>query len=184
MRMDQTHGESAAGFLARASETEIADVLWQFGEERHSRRLAKAIVERRREAPIARTGELAELIARTIGRRSDGKNPATRSFQALRIEVNHELDALHSGLQGALARLRPGGRLAVISFHSLEDRIVKHLIRAESQQPPALRHGLPPPPPVALRLKPVGPAQFPSSAEIAANPRARSAVLRVAERLA
>jgi len=184
MRMDQTHGESAAGFLARASETEIADVLWRFGEERHSRRIAKAIVERRRDAPIARTGELAELIARTIGRRSDGKNPATRSFQALRIEVNHELDALHSGLQGALARLRPGGRLAVISFHSLEDRIVKHLIRAESQQPPALRHGLPPPPQVALRLKPIGPAQFPSSAEIAANPRARSAVLRVAERLA
>jgi len=182
MRMDPTHGESAARFLAHANEGKIAEVLWQFGEERHSRRIAKVIVERRRETPIERTGELAELIAQTIGRREPGKHPATRSFQALRIAVNGELDALERGLQGALARLRPGGRLVVISFHSLEDRIVKRFIRAESQQAPT-RHGLPPPAPAVLRLKPVGGAQFPGATETALNPRARSAVLRVAERL-
>ena len=182
MRMDPTHGESAARFLAHANEAKITDVLWQFGEERHSRRIAKVIVERRRETPIERTGELAELIAQTIGRREPGKHPATRSFQALRIAVNGELDALESGLQGALARLRPGGRLVVISFHSLEDRIVKRFVRAESQQAPT-RHGLPPPAPAVLRLKPVGGAQFPGATETALNPRARSAVLRVAERL-
>jgi len=182
MRMDPTHGESAARFLARANEAQITDVLWQFGEERHSRRIARAIVERRRETPIERTGELADLIAQTIGRREPGKHPATRSFQALRIAVNGELDALERGLQGSLARLRPGGRLVVISFHSLEDRIVKRFIRAESQQAPT-RHGLPPPAPAVLRLKPVGSAQFPDARETALNPRARSAVLRVAERL-
>jgi len=182
MRMDPTHGESAARFLAHANEGKIAEVLWQFGEERHSRRIAKVIVERRRETPIERTGELAELIAQTIGRREPGKHPATRSFQALRIAVNGELDALERGLEGALARLRPGGRLVVISFHSLEDRIVKRFIRAESQQAPT-RHGLPPPAPAVLRLKPVGGAQFPGATETALNPRARSAVLRVAERL-
>jgi len=182
MRMDPTHGESAAQFLARASEAQITEALWRFGEERHSRRIARAIVEQRRSQALARTGELAELIVRTIGRREPGKHPATRSFQALRIAVNGELDALEHGLQGALARLRPGGRLVVISFHSLEDRIVKHFIRAESQAP-ATRHGLPPPAPVALRLKAIGPAQFPDAGEIGANPRARSAVLRVAERL-
>jgi len=182
MRMDPTHGESAARFLARANEAQITDVLWQFGEERHSRRIARAIVERRRETPIERTGELADLIAQTIGRREPGKHPATRSFQALRIAVNGELDALERGLQGSLARLRPGGRLVVISFHSLEDRIVKRFVRAESQQAPT-RHGLPPPAPAVLRLKPVGGAQFPGARETALNPRARSAVLRVAERL-
>lgn len=184
MRMDPTHGEGATQFLARASEAQIADVLWRFGEERLSRRIARAIVERRKAEPLTRTGELAELIARTIGRREPGKHPATRTFQALRIAVNHELEALEHGLQGALARLRPGGRLAVISFHSLEDRIVKQFIRAESQPPPVKRHGLPPPAPIVLRLKGIGAAQFPDAAEIAANPRARSAVLRVAERLA
>jgi 16S rRNA (cytosine1402-N4)-methyltransferase len=182
MRMDPTHGESAARFLAHASEAQITDVLRQFGEERHARRIARAIVEHRREAPLERTGELAELIVQTVGRREQGKHPATRSFQALRIAVNGELEALERGLQGALARLRPGGRLVVISFHSLEDRIVKHFIRAESQPAPT-RHGLPPPAPAVLRLKPVGPAQFPGARETAMNPRARSAVLRVAERL-
>ena len=182
MRMDPSHRESAAQLLARASERDIADILWNFGEERMSRRIAKAIVERRQVEPLARTGELAELITRAIGRREPGKHPATRSFQALRIAVNGELEALEHGLQGALARLRPGGRLVVLSFHSLEDRIVKRFIRAESQQPAAARHGLPPPAPVALRLTPIGAAQFPDDAEIARNPRARSAVLRVAER--
>jgi 16S rRNA (cytosine1402-N4)-methyltransferase len=184
MRMDPSSGMSAAEFLARANETEIADVLWKFGEERMNRRIAHAIVERRTEAPIVRTVELAELIARVVGRGEPGKHPATRSFQALRIAVNDELDALERGLRGALGRLKVGGRLVVISFHSLEDRRVKQLMRNESQAPPAKR-GLPPPPSAPpLRLKLIGAAQFPSAAETARNARARSAVLRVAEKLA
>jgi len=183
MRMDPTAGESAAAYLARASETEIADVLWTYGEERMSRRIAKAIVARRAENPIARTGELAELVARVVGGQKSGKHPATRTFQALRIAVNGELDALDRGLQGALARLRPGGRLTVISFHSLEDRAVKQFLREKSSLPP-IRRGLPPPPQVELPLKLIGNAQFAGEEEVERNPRARSAVLRVAERLA
>jgi len=188
MRMDPSHGENAAQFLARAKENEIADVLWKFGEERMSRRIARAIVERRLAAPITRTGELAELVERLLGRRKDthkggGKHPATRTFQALRIAVNGELDAIETGLNAALDWLRPHGRLAVISFHSLEDRIVKQFMRDEAQQPPAKR-GLPPPEPAQLRLKLIGHAQQAGDAELARNPRARSAVLRVAERLA
>lgn len=184
MRMDTTRGESAAEFLVRADEREIADVLWHFGEERMSRRIARAIVIRRREAPIATTGELAELVARAVGRREPGKHPATRSFQALRIAVNGELDALEKGLNGALERLKPGGRLAVISFHSLEDRAVKHFIRDNANPAPPPRRGLPPPSQGTPPLRAVGAAQFPGEVELAANPRARSAVLRVAERLA
>ncbi len=183
MRMDTSRGESAADFLAAADEREIADVLWQFGEERHSRRIARAIVEQRREKPLARTGELAALVERVVGRREPGKHPATRSFQALRIRVNGELAALQQGLDAALERLKPGGRLAVISFHSLEDRAVKLFIRDHSGRVQGSRRG----PPVAAapaRLAPVGKAQFASEAELAANPRARSAVLRVAEKLA
>jgi 16S rRNA (cytosine1402-N4)-methyltransferase len=182
MRMDPTSGESAAEFLARADEAEIAEVLWKFGEERMSRRVARAIVERRRETPITRTGEFAELVARVVGRTPSGKHPATRSFQGLRIAVNGELEALEKGLQGALARLRPGGRLAVISFHSLEDRTVKQFLRDQSQ-PPATRRGLPPPPQAKTPMKLVGHAQFPTELELERNPRARSAVLRVAEKL-
>ena len=181
MRMDPDQGESAAEFLARAKEGEIADVLWKFGEERMSRRIARAIVERRATAPIARTGELAELAARVIGHPPSGKHPATRTFQALRIAVNGELDALERGLQGALARLRPGGRLVVISFHSLEDRAVKNFMRDHAQAPPA-RRGLPPVAADPLPLRLIGHAQFPDTEEIARNPRARSAVLRVAEK--
>ena len=183
MRMDTSRGESAADFIASADEHEIADVLWQFGEERHSRRIARAIVERRLETPITRTGELAALIERVVGRREPGKHPATRSFQALRIRVNGELDALQQGLDAALERLKPGGRLAVISFHSLEDRAVKLFIRDHSGRVQGSRRG----PPVAAapaRLASVGKAQFASDAELAINPRARSAVLRVAEKLA
>ncbi len=183
MRMDAGSGPSAADFLAQADEREIANVLWQFGEERMSRRIAKAIVERRRETPLTRTLELAELIERNSGRREAGKHPATRSFQALRIQVNGELDAVTRGLQVAVERLNAGGRLAVISFHSLEDRIVKNFMRDESMPAPTKR-GLPPPPNEHLRLKTIGPAQFPAEAEIQTNPRSRSAVLRVAERLA
>ena len=183
MRMDPTAGESAAAFLARASESEIANVLWTYGEERMSRRIAKAIVERRAENPVTRTGELAGLVSRVVGGQKSGKHPATRTFQALRIAVNGELDALQRGLQGALARLRPGGRLVVISFHSLEDRAVKQFLRDKSSLPP-MRRGLPPPPQIELPLKLIGGAQFAGDEELARNPRARSAVLRVAERLA
>jgi len=182
MRMDPSSGESAAEFLARADEREIADVLWKFGEERMGRRIARAVVEHRREAPLARTSEFAELVARVVGRSPSGKHPATRSFQAMRIAVNGELDALEKGLRGALDRLKSGGRLAVISFHSLEDRMVKQFLREQSQ-PPATRRGLPPPASFAARMKLLGPAQFPGAGELESNPRARSAVLRVAEKL-
>ena len=182
MRMDTTRGESAAEFLARAEESEIADVLWKFGEERHSRRIARAIVTDRAATPFTRTGQLAALIERVVGRREPGKHPATRSFQALRIQVNGELEALHQGLEAALDRLKVGGRLSVISFHSLEDRAVKLFIRDQAGRVQNSRRG----PPVAAavaRLKAVGKAQFPSDEELASNPRARSAVLRVAEKL-
>ncbi|MDQ0010772.1 16S rRNA (cytosine1402-N4)-methyltransferase [Luteibacter jiangsuensis] len=183
MRMDTTRGVSAAEFLADADEAEIAQVLWTFGEERFSRRIAKAIVERRASAPITRTGELAELVARCVGRREPGKNPATRTFQALRIRVNAELESVERGLEAALELLNVGGRLAVISFHSLEDRTVKQFIRGHEGRVQGSRRG----PPVAAktaRLKPVGKAIFPSDAEVSANPRSRSAVLRIAEKLA
>jgi len=182
MRMDTTQGESAADFLASATDREIADVLWTFGEERHSRRIARAIVEDRDAKPFTRTSQLASLIERIVGRREPGKHPATRSFQALRIHVNGELDSLQQGLNAALERLRPGGRLSVISFHSLEDRAVKMFIRDQSGRVQNSRRG----PPVAVtaaRLVAIGKAQFPSDAEIAVNPRSRSAVLRVAEKL-
>jgi 16S rRNA (cytosine1402-N4)-methyltransferase len=182
MRMDTTQGESAAEFLARADEREITEVLWHFGEERHGRRIARAIVADRVATPFTRTGQLAALIERIVGRREPGKHPATRSFQALRIQVNGELEALKHGLDAALARLKPGGRLAVISFHSLEDRAVKLFIRDHAGRVQGSRRG-PPVAAVAAQLKPVGKAQFPSAAEQAANPRSRSAVLRVAEKL-
>ena len=182
MRMDTTQGQSAAEFLAQASEHEIADVLWKFGEERHSRRIARAIVADRDTTPFTRTGQLAALIERIVGRREPGKHPATRSFQALRIGINGELDALRQGLDAALERLRPGGRLSVISFHSLEDRVVKLFIRDHSGRVQNSRRG-PPVPAVPARLAAIGKAQFPSDAELAANPRSRSAVLRVAEKL-
>ncbi|TDR48733.1 16S rRNA (cytosine1402-N4)-methyltransferase [Tahibacter aquaticus] len=182
MRMDTSQGESAAQFLARASEEEIARVLYEYGDERMSRRIARWIAERRPDNAITTTIELAELCARAIPKREPGRHPATRTFQALRIAVNGELDALERGLEGARRRLRSGGRLAVISFHSLEDRIVKQFIRAHSQPPPG-RRGLPPPPHAPLTLQAIGGAHLPSVEEIERNPRSRSAVLRVAERL-
>jgi 16S rRNA (cytosine1402-N4)-methyltransferase len=182
MRMDTSQGESAADYLARATEEDIANVLYEYGEERMSRRIARWIVERRHDTPIRTTSALAELCARAIPKREPGKHPATRTFQALRIAVNGELDALQRGLDGARRRLKAGGRLAVISFHSLEDRIVKQFIRSHSQPPPG-RRGLPPPPHEALTLRAIGAAQQPGAEEIGRNPRARSAVLRVAERL-
>jgi 16S rRNA (cytosine1402-N4)-methyltransferase len=182
MRMDTSQGESAADFLAHADEREIADVLWNYGEERHSRRIARAIVADRDATPFTRTGQLAALLERVVGRREPGKHPATRSFQALRIRVNGELDALQDGMNAALERLKVGGRLSVISFHSLEDRAVKLFIRDHSGRVQNSRRG-PPVLAAPARLAAVGKAQFPSDAEIAANPRSRSAVLRVAEKL-
>lgn len=182
MRMDTTQGESAADFIAHASEKEIADVLWSYGDERFSRKIARAIVEDRVENPITRTGQLAALIERLIGRREPGKHPATRSFQALRIHVNGELEALEHGLNAALDLLKVGGRLSIISFHSLEDRAVKLFIRDHSGRVQGSRRG-PPVEAAPARLAAVGKAQFPSDAELSVNPRARSAVLRVAEKL-
>lgn len=182
MRMDPTRGPSAAEWLAAADEKEIADVLWRYGEERMSRRIARAIVDTRRSRPLTTTRELADLVARTIGHRERHKHPATRTFQALRIEVNDELGALERGLAAARDALKVGGRLAVISFHSLEDRAVKQFIRGEVARP--VRRGLPLPEAAPPALVAVGKAQFADEAEVAANPRARSAVLRIAERTA
>jgi 16S rRNA (cytosine1402-N4)-methyltransferase len=183
MRMDPDAGESVAQWLARAEEREIADVLWTYGEERLSRRIAKAIVARRDEAPLTTTAELADLVAATIGRREPGKHPATRTFQALRIFINRELDDLDAGLAAAYDRLRPGGRLAVISFHSLEDRAVKRFIASHSK-PPAGNRRLPQLSVFHPTLRSIGDACVPDAEEVARNPRARSAVLRVAEKLA
>ena len=183
MRMDPDSGESAAQWLAHASEKDIADVLWTYGEERQSRRIARAIVARRGDAPLLRTARLAELIASVMPRGDSKIHPATRSFQAIRIFINRELVDLEAGLDAALERLKPGGRLAVISFHSLEDRIVKRFMASRAKAPPANRRM-----PVELPFTPVlrllDGAQKAGPAELAANPRARSAVLRVAEKLA
>ncbi|WCE05116.1 16S rRNA (cytosine(1402)-N(4))-methyltransferase RsmH [Pseudoxanthomonas sp. JBR18] len=182
MRMDPEAGESAAQWLARADEAEIADVLFQYGEERMSRRIARAIVARRGEAPITRTAQLAELIASVMPRGKDKIHPATRSFQGIRIHINRELADLEAGLDAAMARLKVGGRLAVISFHSLEDRIVKRFIAGHAKAPAGNRRL-----PVAQDFTPtlaiVGDALRATPEETAANPRARSAVLRVAEKL-
>ncbi len=185
MRMDPDAGESAAQWLAHASEREIADVLWTFGEERMSRRIARAIVAHRAEQPLTRTAQLAELIASVIGYGKPGKqaiHPATRSFQAIRIHVNRELADLEAGLAAAHTALKPGGRLAVISFHSLEDRIVKRFIAAHAKAPPGNRR-MPVAQAFTASLKMIGDAQKAGSAETAGNPRARSAVLRVAEKV-
>jgi 16S rRNA (cytosine1402-N4)-methyltransferase len=182
MRMDPTWGLSAADWLEQASEAEIGGVLSGYGEERFAKQIAKAIVAARRSGPLRRTGELAALVAATVRTREPGQNPATRTFQALRIHVNQELEELSLALPQALAALEPLGRLAAISFHSLEDRIVKNFMRDASK--PALPERLPvrardlPAPKLRLLGKPVKPG----AEEIRANPRARSAILRVAEK--
>lgn len=181
MRMNPEQGLSAAQWLMQADEKDIADVLYQYGEERKSRRIARRICEFREQQPLVTTGQLAQLVEKAIGRSEPGKHPATRTFQAIRIHINQELESLHAVLDQAVASLAPGGRLVVISFHSLEDRIVKHLIRDESGRRPQPR-GLPiEQPPATLRA--VGKAIKPSREETERNPRARSAVLRVAEKL-
>lgn len=183
MRMDPDRGESAARWLARADEKDIADVLWTLGEERMSRRIARAIVATRAQKPLERTAQLADLVASVVPRGKDRSHPATRSFQAIRIHVNRELGDLEDGLEAAFSRLKPGGRLAVISFHSLEDRIVKRYIAARAKAPPANRR-LPEAQGFVPTLRSVGGAQKAGGPELAANPRSRSAVLRVAERIA
>jgi 16S rRNA (cytosine1402-N4)-methyltransferase len=180
MRMDTTRGETAAEFLARADVRTIAEVLRELGEERFALQIAKALVAGRESgAAVTRTGELSALVARAVKTREPGQNPATRTFQALRIHVNAELEALQQGLTAALQLLAPTGRLVVISFHSLEDRIVKTFIARESRD--VVDRRAPMAPPRALRLVSLGRTK-PSAEEVAANPRARSAVMRVAER--
>ena len=185
MRMEKS-GPSAADLVNQSDEQELADIFWRYGEERKSRRVAHAIVERRRDKRIETTGELADIVRRAVGPSArDESDPATRAFQALRIAVNDELGELERGLAAAEQVLAPGGRLAVVSFHSLEDRAVKDFVRAHSGRTPApSRHA---PPRAAERdatlrevvRRPV----LPQAAEVAGNPRARSARLRVAERL-
>ena len=182
MRMDPEAGESAAEWLARAAEKEIADVLWIHGEERQSRRIARAIVARRAQEPLLRTAQLAELIAQVMPRGDSKTHPATRSFQAIRIHINRELTDLEIGLDAAMARLKPGGRLAVISFHSLKDRIVKQFMARHAKAPPANRR-MPEVSGFVPTLRLIDGAQKAGEAEVAGNPRARSAVLRVAERV-
>jgi 16S rRNA (cytosine1402-N4)-methyltransferase len=184
MRMDTTQGETAADWLARADQREIEEVIRDYGEERFAHALAKALVVARGEQRISSTGQLATLVAAVVRTREPGQHPATRTFQALRIHVNRELEELSLTLPQALGRLKPGGRLVVISFHSLEDRIVKRFLR-DAAQPPQPPKGVPiraadlPAPVMRLIGKPVKAG----AAEVATNPRARSAVLRVAEKL-
>jgi len=184
MRMDPTRGASAAEWLERADEAEIREVISNYGEERFAKQIAKAIVAARRRGPLRRTGELASVVAAAVRSREPGQNPATRTFQAIRIYVNQELEELSLALPQALAALRRSGRLAVMSFHSLEDRIVKNFMRGAAR--PSMPERLPlraremPAP----KLRIVGPPVRPGPEEIRRNPRARSAVLRVAEKLA
>jgi 16S rRNA (cytosine1402-N4)-methyltransferase len=180
MRMDTTRGETAAQFLARASEREIAEVIREHGEERFAAQIAKALVARRDSgSAVGTTAELSALVARAVKTREPGQDPATRTFQALRIHVNAELEALEQGLKAALALLAPYGRLVVISFHSLEDRMVKTFIACESRD--VVDRRAPFAPARAMRLNALGRVK-PSYGEVLANPRARSAVMRVAER--
>ena len=183
MRMDPTRGMSAAEWIATASEQDLHEVIKNYGEERFSRQIARAIVAQRTESPIDTTRKLAQLVAQNVRTRERGQDPATRTFQAVRIFINRELEEVEVVLPQVMGRLKQGGRLAVIAFHSLEDRIVKQFVKKYSQHPPLPRWAavkeadLPLPP-----LKAVGKAIKPGVEETAFNPRARSAVLRVAER--
>ncbi len=183
MRMDPTRGMSAAEWIATASEQDLHEVIKNYGEERFSRQIARAIVAQRTESPIDTTRKLAQLVAQNVRTRERGQDPATRTFQAVRIFINRELEEVEAVLPQVMGCLKQGGRLAVIAFHSLEDRIVKQFVKKYSQHPPLPRWAavkeadLPLPP-----LKAVGKAIKPGVEETASNPRARSAVLRVAER--
>lgn len=184
MRMDPDSGMSAAEWLAEASEEDIARVLREYGEERFSRRMARAIVAAREEQPITRTAQLAKIVAEANPAWEKGKHPATRAFQGIRIFINRELDDLEKVLASVLDLLAIGGRLVVISFHSLEDRLVKRFIREQEKGKP-IPKGLPVmEKDIVRRLRSVGKAVKPDAAEVKANPRARSAVMRVAEKVA
>ena len=185
MRMDPTRGMSAAEWLAVADEKELNEVIKNYGEERFSRQIARAIVSQRETEPIDTTGKLAKLVAQAVRTRERGQDPATRTFQAVRIFINRELEEIKAVLPQVVGRLNENGRLAVIAFHSLEDRIVKQFIRRYSQAEPlpkwaAVREADRPVPP----LQQEGKAQKASAEEVSANPRARSAVLRIASRTA
>jgi len=182
MRMNPLQGVTAADWLAEAPERELARVFWEFGEERYARRIARSIVMARQMQRLETTGQLARLIENTIGRREKKKHPATRCFQAIRIYINNELAHLVEGLEAAINGLRPGGRLVVISFHSLEDRLVKRKNR-EAVRPGQVRKNIPQHPDMKAVLKQIGKAIRPSAKELSVNPRARSAVMRVAEKL-
>ncbi|MDO9598762.1 MAG: 16S rRNA (cytosine(1402)-N(4))-methyltransferase RsmH [Azoarcus sp.] len=183
MRMDTSRGQTVAAWLADASVAQITEVIKGYGEERFAYAIAKAIAAARAGGPVATTGQLAAIVEKTVRTREPGQHPATRSFQALRIFINQELEELTQVLPVCASRLRAGGRLVVISFHSLEDRIVKRFMRDESRPPqlparlPVRAADLPSP-----RLRLIGKALRPGSDEVAANPRSRSAVMRVAER--
>ena len=186
MRMDPTTGQSAAQWLAKADVDDIAWVLKTFGEERFAKKIARAIVHDRVTEPYVRTRQLAEMIARVNPSKEKGKHAATRSFQAIRIYINSELDEIETALNGALQALAPEGRLSVISFHSLEDRLVKHFIR-KHEKGPEVPHGIPLTEAQLAggrKLKSVGKALKPSEHEVTENTRSRSSVLRVAQRLA
>ena len=180
MRMDTTCGESVAQWLAGAAQEQIVEVIRDYGEERFAVQIAKAIMAHRQEhGPLATTAELARLVAGTVKTREPGQNPATRTFQAFRIFINAELEELEQALEASLELLAPQGRLVAISFHSLEDRIVKQFIARHSREVYDRRAPFAPPP--AMKLRSLARIR-PSDAEVAANPRSRSAVMRVAER--
>jgi 16S rRNA (cytosine1402-N4)-methyltransferase len=183
MRFDQSAGQTAAELIATANEAELADIIWRYGEERRSRQIARSLVGERDRQPITTTGQLAAIVSRNVGRGKGGTHPATRTFQALRIAVNREFEVLERALESAVDRLAPCGRLVVIAFHSLEDRIVKQFIARESAT------CICPPEQVICtcettpRLRRLGSSRKPSAEEQAGNPRSRSAVMRVAERM-
>ncbi len=183
MRMDTSRGMTAAEWLNQAEEKEIAQVVWNYGEERFARQVARALVKARALTPIATTGQLASIVATAVRTRERGQDPATRTFQAVRIFINRELEEIEAALPQAVAALKPGGRLVVISFHSLEDRMTKRFMRDE-----AAGERVPPEIPVTAdalrggRLQLIGKAIKPDYFECSANPRARSATMRVAER--
>lgn len=185
MRMDPSRGVSAAEWIATASEEDIARVFKEYGEERFAKRMARAVVQRRAERPFERTADLAQVLTVANPAWEKGKNPATRAFQGLRIFINNELGDLEAGLEAALDALEVGGRLVVISFHSLEDRIVKQFMRRHAKgEADTLPRDLPIiPEKFVPRLKLLGKPQYASAEEVKANPRSRSAVMRVAEKL-
>ncbi|WP_346798847.1 16S rRNA (cytosine(1402)-N(4))-methyltransferase RsmH [Halomonas sp. Bachu 37] len=185
MRMDPSQGQSAAEFLAKASEADIAHVFKTYGEERFGKRLARAVVTRRVERPFNRTVDLAEVLKAAHPAWEKGRHPATKAFQGLRIYLNGELEQLEAALEAALEALAPGGHLVVISFHSLEDRMVKRFIRHHVRGDTHLPRGVPVrDDQLNRRLESLGKGQRPSSEEVEANPRARSAVMRAARKLA